>query len=621
MELLDAPRQLHRETPARLTRITGAAPRVSQSPSWFGVQLRGTGSFVRVYAQNAIGVGVIGTFNAWDPATAAILEPTGDGFWEATVTGLLAGGEYELLITRADGVVKHRLDVAARDTRHSSLDNRHNESKVVDPTFDWLPFGTPAFDDLILYQCHVGSFSGYRDGHVAPGEVASFNQLATKLDYIRGLGFNALALLPVQEFRADRSWGYNPAFFFALESAYGTPAELRALVDACHARGLAVIFDVVFNHISNEDSSFYRFDERADGTGDGYLGDYPPTPWGPVPAFWRQGIREFFLANMHMYLDEYRGDGLRFDSTRTMETARGLGDDGWRFMQFLTWEGKRRFPGKYFIAEHIGDHESIIQSAGFHATWIKEPFDRLVGALQGSDPVGNIESLLGTGFGPGRSYAFSSSLIKYLLGSHDECGDLDSGRQGKQHFVQRFGGRENWYARAKARLAWPLNVAISGNPMMFMGGECHQPGYWHDGQDVNGDHRFDWSIAGDWMGMGMRYLVQAANQTRWNHPALRSGGLEVTHRDPGGVLAFKRWNGTGDVVLVVVNASDASYTGASYGVATGQSGRWQQILCSQDAWFGGWDGAGNAFHEPSTQGDGRIYVNVPQWSVTMFRLL
>lgn len=119
----------------------------------------------------------------------------------------------------------------------------------------------------------------------------------------------------------------------------------------------------------------------------------------------------------------------------------------------------------------------------------------------------------------------------------------------------------------------------------------------------------------------MRRLVQAANQTRWNHLALRNGGVEVTHRDSSGVIAFKRWNNSGDVVMVVMNASDTSYTGTGYGVATGQAGRWQQILCSQDAWFGGRDGAGNAFYDPWTQADGRIYINVPQWSVVMLRLL
>jgi Alpha amylase, C-terminal all-beta domain len=160
-------------------------------------------------------------------------------------------------------------------------------------------------------------------------------------------------------------------------------------------------------------------------------------------------------------------------------------------------------------------------------------------------------------------------------------------------------------------MAWALNVASEGTPMLFMGSECHLDGYWHDGPDINGDRRFDWSIAGDPIGMSMRRLVQAANQTRWNHPALRNGGLEVTHRDPSGVIAFKRWNNNGDVALVVVNAGDTSYTGTSYGVATGQAGRWQQILCSQDAWFGGWDGAGNAFYEPWTQTDGRTTSTCP----------
>ena len=157
--------------------------------------------------------------------------------------------------------------------------------------------------------------------------------------------------------------------------------------------------------------------------------------------------------------------------------------------------------------------------------------------------------------------------------------------------------------------------------MIFMGNECHLDGYWHDGWDTHGDHRFDWSIAGDWKGMEMRYLVKAANEARWNHVALRNGSFEVTHRNLNGVIAFKRWNNTGDVVLVVANASDRSYTGASYGVVTGQTGQWDQILCTQDAWFGGWDGAGNAYYQPYTQSDGKVYINVPQWSVTMFRLL
>ncbi len=594
----------------------------------FGAFPQGGGSLVGVWAPNATALAVIGDFCAWNTAAAAPLMPMGGGLWEGLVAGLMANGRYELLVTRdttpasppGDDPVNHRLDVAARDTDDSSLDNKTNKSWVVDTIQNWRPFSTPGFDDLIIYQCHVGTFACRGDGLVAQDGVASFAQLMTKIGYIRELGFNAIELLPIQEFRANRSWGYNPSFFFALDSAYGDPASLRALVDACHASGLAVIFDVVYNHISDDDSSFYHFDEESDGTGDSYLGTFR-TPWGWAPAFWRQGIRDFFLANMAMYLVEYRGDGLRFDATRMIEAARGWGNDGWEFMQYLTWEAKSLFPGKYLIAEHIPDHDSIVSGAGFHATWTDGPFDWMVAALQGNDPVGNIERLLGSSFGPGRNYPFSWSVIKYPMGSHDKIGDMNNGANGNRYFAQRFGGRDNWYARAKARMAWALTAGICGTPLLFMGSECHMDGYWHDENDANGDHRFDWSIAGDWMGMGMRYLVQAANQTRWNHGALRNGLLEVTHRDPNGVIAFKRWNDSGDLVLVVVNASDGNYTGMSYGVATGQAGQWQQILCSQDAWFGGWDGAGNAYYEPWTQADGRVYVNVPKWSVTMFRLV
>ncbi len=581
-----------------------------------GAVPRDGGSDVRVFAPTATSLRVRGDFNHWEETTAVPLTRDGD-FWAGHVPGLVGGGRYELLVGRG-GHDLVRFDPAARDVDSSSLETYRHKSSVVDPRYDWSPFTTPAFEDLILYECHVGSFCGRGDDHgVGPDGVATFPQLQTKLGYIRELGFNAIALLPVQEFHFDHGWGYDPAFYFALESAYGSPQELRELVDACHRTGLAVIFDVVFNHVTKKDDVLSHFDEQGESC---YLSSHQ-TDWGPAPAFWRSGVREFFVENMAMYLQEYNGDGLRFDATRTIEGARGWGNDGWEFLQHLTWVAKERFPGTYLIAEHIEDHESIVSSAGFHATWTDAPFNCIKAGLDRFDPVGNIEVAVGSSFGPGRTYPYSWNTVKYLLGSHDNCGDNENGHKDRHHFVTRFGGRGNRYARAKARMAWALNVAGTGTPMMFMGGECHLDGYWHDGPDDNGDHRFDWYVAGDHVGIEMRRFVRAANETRWNHRALRDGGLEVTHRDPHGVVAVKRWTDDGDVVLVIANASDTVHTGRSYGVVTGQSGQWQQILCSQDAWFGGWDSTGNAFHEPWTQADGCVYVNVPQWSVTMLRLL
>jgi 1,4-alpha-glucan branching enzyme len=127
-------------------------------------------------------------------------------------------------------------------------------------------------------------------------------------------------------------------------------------------------------------------------------------------------------------------------------------------------------------------------------------------------------------------------------------------------------------------------------------------------------------VAGGRLGMDMRRLVAAANAVRSQNRALRADSLSIPHQDPANqVLGFIR-EADDNVVLTVVNLSEQNMTGHQYGVATGgRFGQWTQILCTQDSAFGGWDGAGNAFYDPWTQADGRIYINLPKWSVVMFR--
>jgi len=573
--------------------------------------------YFRVWAPLATQVDVIGEFNNWQE-NQSVLAPVGDGYWEGEVHNIHKNDIYKYMIHRQNGEDKYRIDPATRETVDSDTDNATNHGIVVDKDYTWSPFTTPRFENLILYQCHIGSFCGRNDGMNRDNRTATFSDMICKLDYVRSMGFNAIALLPVQEFRGDRSWGYNPSFYYTLESSYGKPAELRQLVDECHKRGLAVIVDVVFNHISNIDNSFWHFD---DGSVNSYLSTFE-TPWGLSPAFWQNGIKDFFLSNLRMYLTEYNADGIRFDATRYIEYNKGLGNDGWEFMQHLTYFTRMKYPDKYLIAEHVPSNDTIIDSAGFHATWFKQAYESVLNALKGDHPLENIKNSIGLSFGYGNTYTSSWNLIKYLSGSHDECGDMNNGDNGHRYLIELLGGRDNWQARSKARIGWALNIASMGTPMMFMGNECCMWGYWHDSEDPNGDHRFDWSIAGDDTGMSMRRLVAAANTVRWEHPALRNGMLEITHEDyPNNILAFKRWNVEGDVILTVLNLGDTSFTDRSYALGTCQSGQWQQILCSQDAQFGGWDGAGNAYYDPCTDSGDRININIPQWSVLMFKLL
>jgi 1,4-alpha-glucan branching enzyme len=584
----------------------------------------------RVWAPNATEVRLLlQSGELWDFARGCREEPLKQdeaGYWSALAGGVEPAMLYRYAIS-FDGITRQKLDPAARDVIHSGLsrhdpDNR-NACLVPQPdATDWAPFETPSFENFLIYQLHVGSFAGRNDG-LTDDDVAGFEEVQAKFGYIREMGFNAIELLPVHEFSADRSWGYNPGSFFAPESAYGTPQQLRDFVNRAHQEGLAMIFDVVYNHAGPQDSVLWRFD-GADPRNQGgiYFEGGKITNWGRGPAWWKREVRDFFFENACMFIEEYRADGLRFDATTQI--------DGTALAKVVA-ELRLRYPDKYLIAEHLPAHRWITTIGNFAATWFAKSHHECQRALNGDQPVNRVKSFLGWD-----GFENAWNLVKYTMGSHDDCGDQEDGDaehglsswdSRHRYLADQFGGRGNWHARAKCRLAWALNVAMPGTPMLFMGSECHMGapavawGYWHDGEDWHGDHRFDWSIAGDPVGMQMRRLVSAANQARWHNPALRSETLAFTHEDHHNqVLAFKRWQ-SNNVILTVVNLGEGNFENHAYGVDTGgQSGRWTQVLCTQDAAFGGWEAAGNAFHEPTTQGDGRIYINLPKWSVVMFRL-
>lgn len=570
----------------------------------------------------------------WTIGSAFELTRTGD-YFVGLAHGITVGMRYKYVFLRGSDAPSWRIDPAARDTTHSGLNDQNNGAFVVDVSHQWPSFRTPAFENLIIYQLHVGTFAGRNDEFVTTvkDRVANIGSIKSKLSYISALGFNAVELLPIQEFQSDRSWGYNPSFYYSIESAYGSPQDVRDFVATAHSNGLAVLLDVVYNHVSDNDNSLWNWDiyHRAEDHGE-YL--FPPhrTDWGNGPAFEKQAVREFFVENALMLLGEYQVDGLRFDATRVVESNRGAANSGWKFLQELTWRIKERFPDKYLVAEHLPDHETIVRDAGMNGTWFAAAHHEFQRASQGEDPVTKLRAVLGKDFGFGRSYANQWNVVKYFLGSHDDCGDDQGGAtqdkpgdwERHRYFVEFYGGRDNWHARAKARLGWVLNVVDMGTPMMFMGLECHHPGYWHDDTDRNGDHRFDWAIAGDPIGMEMRRLVAAANAMRWSNPCLRSEALDIVQSDyENQVLAIKRYvAGANNCLLIIANMGERTFGSSSYGVSTGgQLGQWSQILCSQDAQFGGWDGAGNAFYEPWTQDDGNIYINLPQWSIVVMRLL
>ena len=182
----------------------------------------------------------------------------------------------------------------------------HGPSEVIDPlAYRWGDEGWRGIppERLVFYELHVGTFT----------PEGTYAAARARLDHLVDLGVTAVELMPVADFPGTRGWGYDGVLLFAPEAAYGRPEELKALVDACHARGLAVILDVVYNHFGPEGN---------------YLGRYAPfasshhrTPWGDAVNFDGPGsavVREFVVHNALYWLEEYHLDGLRLDAVHAI---------------------------------------------------------------------------------------------------------------------------------------------------------------------------------------------------------------------------------------------------------------------------------------------------------------
>ncbi|WP_027910443.1 malto-oligosyltrehalose trehalohydrolase [Pseudomonas sp. URMO17WK12:I4] len=215
-----------------------------------------------------------------------------EGWYTATLP-VAAGTDYHYLID------EHLLvpDPASR----WQANDVHGPSRVADPSHyqwrsaDWQ--GRP-WQETVLYELHVGALGGHQ-------------AVEARLQELADLGVTAIELMPLGEFPGGRNWGYDGVLPFAPDSSYGTPDQLRALIDRAHELGLMVFIDVVYNHFG------------PDGN---YLGQYASdffredvhTPWGPAIDFRRRQVRDYFIDNALMWVHDYRVDGLRFDAVHAI---------------------------------------------------------------------------------------------------------------------------------------------------------------------------------------------------------------------------------------------------------------------------------------------------------------
>ncbi|CAK8717032.1 1,4-alpha-glucan branching enzyme [Candidatus Electrothrix laxa] len=569
-----------------------------------------TGCTFKVWAPYAQDVRVIGDFNNWNPdAVFSQMERDNQGVWSADIPEAEAEQKYKFHITGPEWnpVILDRPDPWARQMEHSA-----GASIIKDPDFfnwtdtEWTP---PSFEEMVIYELHVSTFIGKNDGLSYPGD---FQQLLTKLKYIKNLGANAIELLPVHEYAGDDYLGYAPVAFFPIEHSYGAAQgsynDFKALVNAAHAAGLAVIADLVLNHFTDrrgDDKWIWNYDgDTKYGKGGIYCSGHG-TPWGPAPDWQEPKVREYAEECCRYYLSELHVDGLRFDATQHITNKPG----GWNALRNILWNLQQdtAYKKKIFIAENLPYEKGMVEYGNFDSAWWVEFHHSLEKALGGRQNSGSsVEEGINGG-----NYSALHKRIVYTLG-HDET------RNGSQYLISDFGGRDNWDARAKRRLMSALQFFIPGIPMIWQGEEFLQDGHFHD----NYEQAVNWQYQTDPFGSQMQKMYQDASAVRNSFTALRYGDLIWVHaRDTNRVLAFIRKDPVnGQILLVVVNLGGTNWApNHSYGIQTGEiKGQWMQVFCSQDAGYGGRDGTGNAYYEPWTQEDGKIYINLPKWSVVVF---
>lgn len=218
------------------------------------------------------------------------------GYWKTEVKNLAAGSLYKFVVEGQEFPDPASISQPA---------GVHGKSQVLDRKFQWTDMSWQgiALENMVIYELHVGTFS----------QAGTFEGVIEKLDYLQGLGINAIELMPIAQFPGERNWGYDGVCLFAVQNSYGGVQGLKQLVDEAHRRDIAVILDVVYNHFGPEGNYMEKFGP--------YFTDKYKTFWGKAVNFddaYCDSVRNYFFQNALMWLNDFHIDGLRLDAVHAI---------------------------------------------------------------------------------------------------------------------------------------------------------------------------------------------------------------------------------------------------------------------------------------------------------------
>lgn len=545
-----------------------------------------------VLAPNARRVSVVGDFNFWD-ARRHPMRVRGVGYWELFVPGVHVGSRYKFDIVGPHGQqITQKSDpfAFAAEMRPATASIVIDEKKIPHPRP--APEGINALGKpMSIYEVHLGSWRRKGDN-----EWLTYRDLAETLPkYVRDMGFTHVEFLPVNEHPFDGSWGYQPTGMYAPTSRFGPPADFAALVDACHAEGIAVLLDWVPGHFPDDAHGLGFFDgtalyEHANPLQGRHM------DWGTlIYNYGRTEIVNFLVSNALFWLDRYNVDGLRVDAVASMlylDYSRAAGAwipnkyggreniEAIEFLRRFNREVFGKFPNATTAAEESTAWPQVSRPVEFgglgfgykwNMGWMHDSLNYI-----GKDPIHRRHHHGQILFG--LHYAFSENFILPL--SHDEV------VHGKRSILGRMPG-DDWQRFANLRAYYAFMFGHPGKKLMFMGCEFAQEREW------NHDHSLDWHLLEQDRHAGIHSLIRDLNQLYRGTPALHeldcdAAGFEwlITDDADRNVFAWMRkGNNPRAQCLVVVNFSPNVYR--DYRVRVPFPGKWREVLNSDAGIYGG----------------------------------
>lgn len=590
------------------------------------------GVYFAVWAPNAKEVSVIGDFNGWTYDQHPLyVRWDSSGIWEGFIPGVSEGAVYKYLIRTNQGEQIEKGDPYAR-----YWENPPKTASIVHTSnYEWNdqswlkkrakrdPLTTP----MSVYEVHVGSWRRKEDGTF----LTYLEMIDELVPYVKDLGYTHVEFMPIMEHPFFGSWGYQITGYFAPTARFGTPDDLKALIDAFHAEGIGVLLDWVPSHYPNDAHGIYRFDGTALYEHEDPRKGFHPDWNSYIFNYGRNEVRAFLISNARYWLEEFHADGLRVDAVASMlylDYSRNEGEwipnefggrenlEAIHFMKVLNESAYADFKGVEIIAEESTSFPGVsrptfLGGLGFGKKWMmgwmndtleyfsKDPFYRQYHHNEISFSL---------------TYAFTENFMLPL--SHDEV------VHGKGSLLSRMPGDE-WQRFAHLRLLFGYMMAHPGSKLSFMGNEIAQPFEWKH------DEQLRWDLLQYDGHKGQLAVIKALNEMYTSEPALYEKAYDVSgfewidySDNQNGTLIFTRCGEKAkDTLVIAANFTPIAREGFRIGMPS--AGSWTEILNTDETKF-----HGSGFINPKpikaekTAWQGQTHsaeINLPPLGVSFFK--